>query len=139
MKDFTKSLVLLSLCVACLGACTVYKTHFKDQDSADDWVEYDSTLVMAPFSKLNGQDAAMHYHSKSKEEWQIDVGQKLDELDQTPQVEALKQAALIVDSALKAYAAIQGVPVGAIPSLPTLPNGVSIPGLTATPKAKATP
>lgn len=81
-----KKLLILPLLLT-LSACSIAKTEFTDADGT----HFSTTMLLAPFSKLEGKDGQMRY-TWTPENGNVAVGESTKGLDQTGQVDALNKA-----------------------------------------------
>jgi hypothetical protein len=102
-----RGITALAVLALCLSSCSIVRTQFIDVDGTS----FEQTLLLAPFSSLDAQDAAMMYQW-TPESGEISVGSQTSGLDQTPQIEAMRAA---VGAALAAYAAYIAIPAPASP------------------------
>jgi hypothetical protein len=79
-------MLLLCLGLSMLAGCSYYSSNFVDADGT----KFKSLLLVAPFGKLQGQDAQMRYTWTGQGGGEIGVGQNSQGFDQTGQLDAVR-------------------------------------------------
>ena len=108
MKKLTTilfALVIAGCIVTATCSCSYVSSSFVDTDGTN----YSTTLWLAPFSKLDGKTASMAY-KWSGESGDIKVGEGIQGLDQTRQVEVMQAAIAAAITAALARTTIPPVP-----------------------------
>lgn len=94
--------MILAVVAVLLFGCSHYEASFRDSDTT-----FTSKLMLAPFSKLDGQDAKMQYDIINRpdgpQDIRISVGAGLQGLDQTKQVDALGIVGDLLAKAILGY------------------------------------
>lgn len=100
--DFPSAMAFLLLAVivcALSCSCSTYKSEFTDADGT----HYQTSMVLAPFSRLEGDDAKLSYTWTADGAGSINVGRDVNVLDETAQVEAARAAAGVIAEAVRLY------------------------------------
>ena len=104
MPRIRRLLLVLAGCLA-LAGCSTFSNKFIDADGTS----YESHLMVAPFSTLQGGDAQMRY-KWTQTDGNIGVGASVASIDQTGQIEVVRMA---IEAAVQA--AIAGAAKAAVP------------------------
>ena len=115
---FLVALVIVILAVLLgLTGCSIVKGHYVKRDDKGILTQYDTMMLVAPFSSVADNNGKMSEHT-TKTTSTISVGQQTKDLDQTGQIDALALALSSLDKALALAGAARGIPAVPIPALP---------------------